>query len=134
MKKVERLFFKLLPFWTFLIFSHFGANVHYSLISPLGEKLFPLWLIGILMGGVSFINIFLDVPIGALLDRFGYLRFLKISTVFFLAGTLLFLFGLNKTIFISSLILTTIGWLLSSPATSAYALSKSSKTGTGRFL
>jgi len=33
------IFWKFLPFWFFLIFFKFGASLHYTIISPLGEKL-----------------------------------------------------------------------------------------------
>ena len=59
---MKQIFWKFFPFWIFLIFFKFGGGLHYSLLSQLGEKFLPLWLVGILIGGSSFVQLLLDVP------------------------------------------------------------------------
>ncbi len=127
-------FWKFLPFWIFLIFFKFGGGLHYSLISPLGEGLFPLWIIGLLMGGGSIVQLLFDVPAGYVLDRYGYIKFLKITTFFFLIAATSFIFGLTKITYLISIIASTFGWIFFAPGVNAYILSQTPKENAGKFI
>lgn len=123
-----------LPFWIFLLLFKFAGGLHYSLISPFGEKFFPLWAVGLLMGGTSLVQLLLDVPAGHLLDRFGYLRFLKITTVIFLFAALTLTVGLSQVTYLLSLLFSIFGWLFFGPGVNAYVLSHAPKDMAGRFM
>lgn len=132
--RIKHLFITFVPFWAFLILYKLGGVLHYSLLSPLGERLLPLWVVGTLMGGGSILQLILDVPAGHLLDRFGYLKFLKITTfVFLFAGLALFL-NFNTVTYIISLALATFGWLFFGPGVNAYILSHAPKDDAGKFI
>lgn len=117
-----------------MVFYKFAGALHYSLISPFGERLLPLWIVGILMGGGSVVQFLLDVPAGHVLDRYGYRRFLLITTAIFLAATICYCFGLTLATYIASILLSTFGWLFFGPGVNAYALSHSSRETAGRFM
>ncbi len=131
---VSRIFWNFLPFWLFLVVYKFGAGLHYTLISPFGESLFPLWVVGILMGATSIVQVFLDVPAGYVLDRFGYRKFLGITTFVFLLAGICFMFGLTKTTYLISLAISTFGWLFYGPGINAYILSHAPKESAGKFI
>ena len=131
---MKQIFWKFFPFWIFLIFFKFGGGLHYSLLSPLGEKFLPLWLVGILIGGSSFVQLLLDVPAGHLLDRYGYLRFLKITTFLFLLATLFIGYGLTINTFLLSLFFSIFGWLFFGSGVNAYILSHAPKESAGKFM
>jgi len=128
------MFARFLPFWIFMVFFKFGGGLHYSLISPFGEKLLPLWIVGLLMGGGSVVQFLLDVPAGHIMDRFGYKRFLWITTAVFMAAAACYAFGLTTTTYVLSLVISTFGWLFFGPGVNAYALSHSTKENAGRFM
>ena len=71
MGKRGKLLISFISFWLFLILFKFGAGLHYALNSPLGQRVLPLWIVGMLMSGGSLLQLVLDVPAGHLLDRFG---------------------------------------------------------------
>ncbi|MCX6715164.1 MAG: MFS transporter [Candidatus Uhrbacteria bacterium] len=123
-----------LPFWIFMILFKFGAGLHYTLMAPLGERIFPIWIIGFLAGGCSLIQLFFDVPAGHLLDRYGYLRMLKITTVTFLFAAVCFLFGLTQLTYFLTLFFSIFGWLFFSSGINAYVLSQAPKEHTGKFM
>ena len=122
------------PFWIFMIFFKFGGGLHYTLLSPLGEKVMPLWIVGLLVGVSSAVQLLLDVPAGRILDRFGYRRFLKITTATFLVAVACLLFGFDRHIYILSLAISTFGWLFFGPGVSAYILSHAPKDIAGKFI
>ena len=62
---------KFIPFWLFLTFFKFAGGLHYTMLSPLGEKLFPLWLVGLMIGISAFLQLLLDIPAGYVLDKYG---------------------------------------------------------------
>jgi len=128
------MFTRFLPFWIFMIFFKFGGGLHYALVSPLGEKLLPLWVVGLVMGGGSIVQFLLDVPAGKILDRWGYRRFLAITTAVFLLAAICYMFGLTMVTYILSMILSTFGWLFFGPGTNAYALSHATHHNAGRFM
>ncbi|MDQ7814351.1 MAG: MFS transporter [Patescibacteria group bacterium] len=132
--RTKGILLRFLPFWIFLVFFKFGGALHYSLISPLGERLLPLWIVGLLMGGGSLIQLLLDVPAGYLLDRFGYLKLLKLTTFFFILAAVCIVFGLTTVTYIMSLVMATAGWLFFGPGVNAYALSQAEKSNAGRFM
>ena len=105
------ILWRFLPFWIFMIFFKFGGGLHYSLLSPLGEKVLPLWVIGVLMGAASIAQLLLDVPAGRILDKYGYRKFLKVTTFIFLFAAICFLFGFTKQTYLISLLISVFGWL-----------------------
>ncbi|MHB8860725.1 MAG: MFS transporter [Minisyncoccota bacterium] len=120
-------------FWVFLVFYKFAAVLHYSLLSPLGERLMPLWIVGFLIGGESFLQMLLDVPAGRLIDRFGKKRMLAIGWGAFMASAFL-LTRFSLVNYILSVALGVVGWLFLSPGTNAYVLAYAKKETSGRFL
>jgi len=140
MKLIEKIntasyiFWKFFPFWLFMVFFKFAGSLHYSLTSPFGEKFLPLWIVGLMSGGASIVQLLLDVPAGHIMDRFGYLRFLKITTAIFIMATVCFMFGLTETTYIASIVISTFGWLFFGPGINAYALSHSTAKNSGRFM
>ena len=132
--RTANILWRFLPFWIFMIFFKFGGGLHYTLLSPLGEKVLPLWVVGLLMGAGSIIQLLLDVPAGHILDRFGYRRFLKITTFIFLFAAVCFMFGFTRETYIISLIISTFGWLFWGPGVNAYILSHTPKESAGRFI
>ncbi len=124
----------LLPFWLFLFLFKVPAALHYTLMPILAERVFPVWLAGLLIGGAAGVQMLLDVPAGYLLDRFGYVRTLLVSTTCFLFGALLLLFGASSPVLIGSLVLATIGWLFFAPGMDAYVLLHAPSSIAGRFM
>ncbi|MDD3531143.1 MAG: MFS transporter [Candidatus Pacebacteria bacterium] len=120
-------------FWLFLAAYKFGAVLHYSLLSPLGSELMPLWVVGFLIGGEAFFQMLLDVPAGHLVDRYGRKRMLGIGLISFLIAALL-LMQLTVTSYIASIVFSLFGWLFLSPAVNAYLLAYTEHTSSGRFL
>lgn len=118
----------------FLVLYKIGGALHYSLISPLGAKILPLWIVGILMGGGSIIQLLCDVPAGHLLDRFGYLKLLKITTFIFLFAGIALIFNFSLVTFIISLTAATFGWVFFGPGVNAYILSQAPKDHAGKFI
>ncbi|HLD04679.1 MAG TPA: MFS transporter [Candidatus Nanoarchaeia archaeon] len=134
MKKNLKLLSSFLFFWAFLLLFKFGAGLHYTLLSPLGERLLPLWVVGALISLGSLIQLILDIPAGIVLDRWGYKKILTLGTlVFVLAGIALF-FQFSSFYYILSIFLATIGWLFFGPGGNAYALSHATKKTAGTFM
>lgn len=127
-------FKKFLPFWLFLTFFKFGGGLHYTMLAPIGEKLFPVWLVGLMVGISAFGQLLLDVPAGYLLDKYGYRKLLKLTTLLFIIASAFFMLGLSKTAFILSLFVSTFGWLFFGPGISAYTMNQASKEAVGRFI
>jgi MFS family permease len=125
---------KLLPFWLFMFFFKFGASIHYTALPPLGERIMPVWLVGLLVGVAAFVQLLLDVPAGFLMDRKGYIRFLRYGTAIFIVGTAAFFFGLSIVTFVATLALGMVGWLFFGPGTNAYVLVRSTKEEAGRYM
>ena len=117
-----------------MTFFKFGGGLHYTLLSPLGERVLPLWLVGVLVGLASAIQLVLDVPAGKILDKYGYRKFLKITTFIFMIAAACFMFGFSRDIYILSLAISTFGWLFWGPGVNAYVLSHAQKETSGRFI
>lgn len=128
------VFLRFLPFWIFLVFFKFAGALHYSLISPLGNGLLPLWVVGLLMGGGSIVQLLLDVPAGRMLDRYGYVKFLKITTFVFLFAGVALLFGLTEVTYLASVVAATFGWVFFGPGMNAYVLSYAPTEHAGKFI
>ncbi len=131
---IRRLALTFLPFWIFLLLYKLGGSLHYSIISPLGERLMPLWLVGSIISVSSLIQMFLDVPAGHMVDRFGYLRFLKISAFAFLIAGIVLMFKLSILTYALSMVAATISWLLVPLATNAYVLSHAPDERSAQFF
>ena len=128
------LFRKFFPFWLFLVFYMTAASLHYTLLSPFGERLLPLWIVGLLIGTGSFVQLLLDIPAGYLLDKYGFRFFLKITTVLFFCVGVSLLYGLTITTFILNIVISTFGWLFFNPGIDAYVLSHAPKNNSGQFI
>lgn len=133
MKSLKNIF-TFLPFWFFLTLFKFGGDIHFNSMSPLGEKIFPIWIVGLLIGGASLFQLIFDVPAGFILDKYGYKRFLKITTLFFILAVSFLFFGLNKYTYILTLLFSVFGWLFYGPGVNAYVLSQAPQKDTGRFI
>lgn len=120
-------------FWLFIVFYRFAAVLHYSLLSPLGARLLPLWVVGILIGAASFFQMIFDVPAGHLIDRFGKKRMLAIGWVAFVASAFL-LTQFSLVNFLLSVAFSVVGWLFYAPGMNAYILAYAEKKTSGRFL
>lgn len=131
---MKNLFIKFAPFWIFLAIYKLGGSLHYSLIAPLGEDLLPLWVIGLLIGGGSIFQLLLDVPAGRLLDKFGYLKLLRLTTFMFLFAGIALIFDFTLTTYIISLVASTFGWVFFGPGVNAYILSSAPKDSAGKFI
>ena len=125
---------KFWSFWIFIILFRFASCIHYNAMSSFGERVLPIWLVGILMGGCSLMQLFLDVPAGILLDKYGYKKLLKVTTLFFITAALSLFLGLNKWTYLWTLLFSIFGWLFYTPGVSAYLLLQSSKKNMGKML
>lgn len=122
----------LLPLWLFVLFFKFGGALHYTMLSPLGEQVLPVWVVGAVVGGASLLQLLLDVPAGMILDRFGYVRLLRIGTALFTcAAAVFFLFELTPASFVLSVLIATFGWLFFGPGMYAYILAEAPAKDAG---
>jgi MFS family permease len=125
---------KFMPFWLFLGFFKFAGALHYTLLSPFGEQLLPLWIVGLLIGGESLIQATLDLPAGYLLDKLGYRRMLAVSTLAFIATGACFILGLTLGTYILTIFFSIFGWLFFVPGMNAYLLSHATESESERFF
>ena len=124
----------LAPFWLFLLFFKFGGNIHYTLLSPLGEGFFNAEIAGIIIGLSSLIQLGLDIPAGLLLDRFGYIRMLRIGTIAMVITALSLAFIPGSLGFVVSALLSSLGWVFLAPGVNAYLLSSAPKEKVEQFM
>jgi MFS family permease len=124
----------MLPFWLFVLLFKFGASLHYTLLSSLGARILPVWVVGLIIGLAALVQLLCDVPAGYLLDRLGYTRLLFLCTVTFVIGALVLMAGLTTLTFILTVLLSTVGWLFFDPGTNAYMLARAEKHVAGRYL
>jgi MFS family permease len=132
--KSARPLIALLPFWMFCILFKFSGALHYTLLPVLGERVFPVWVAGLLIGGGAFLQMLMDVPAGYLLDRFGYVRVLLWSTLGFFCAAAVLLFGIHPWTVIVSIIFATVGWLFFGPGVDAYVLVKADARIAGQYM
>ena len=123
-----------LALFAFTLFFKFGAGLHYTLLSTLGERVFPIWIAGLIISASSLLQMIGDVPAGMLLDKYGYTRLLKIFVVVFVFAASILFFGLTPLTFIVSLFFATIGWLFFGPGVNAYVLAESPHQTAGKTM
>lgn len=128
------LLVSFLPFWLFLSVYKFAAVLHYSVLSPLGSRILPFWIVGLLVGGESFVQMLLDVPAGYLVDRFGRKKTLLFGLFSFLITAYLLTLPFTAYTFAASIAMSTFGWLFFSPGVNAYVLAYAEKETSGRFM
>lgn len=119
--------------WFFVFLFKFGAGIHYSLITVLGAQILPLWIVGLCVGAASCIQLLLDVPAGFMLERYGHLRMLRISTLCFLLAGGSLLLGLSPATYIATVICSALGWLFFGPGAAAYLLTHGPVAFMGRL-
>ncbi len=122
-----------LLFWLAIAAYKFAATLHYTLLAPLGATLMPLWIVGLLIGGESFIQVLLDVPASRLVDRFGRKRMLAVG-LFSFALAAFFITQFSFFSYIASVAFSIIGWLFLAQGVNAYVLSYAELETSGRFL
>jgi MFS family permease len=132
--KINKYIVKLLPFWIFLILFKTAACIHFNMLSPYGERVLPIWMVGLVIGGASLLQLILDVPAGLIMDRFGYRRFLKVTTVLFIIAVLPLVFNLSPWTYIFTALAGGFGWLFFGPGTNAYVISHASNNNAGEFI
>jgi len=60
--RIYQLFRAYRPFRVFLAMFKFGAGLHFTMLSPLGEQVMPLRIVGILIGLGSMVQLIFDIP------------------------------------------------------------------------
>jgi DHA1 family multidrug resistance protein-like MFS transporter len=131
----KQWFMMCLPLWLYIVLFKAGGTVYFSALSPLGERVLPLWVVGLLVGGSSLVQLLLDVPAGYLLDRFGYVRLLRLaSLVLGFGGIFFLLFGLSIWSFIVLILISGCGWLFFGPGVDAYVLTAAPRSHVGRWM
>ncbi len=124
----------LIPFWLFIIFFQFSGNIHYTFLPILGDKLTATWIVGLIIGALSFTQLILDVPAGFLLDKFGYTKILRLGTIIFIFSALILAFFPGLTGFIVAAISSAFGWLFFMPGINAYILSMAPPQNGEKFM
>ncbi|MFA7717721.1 MAG: MFS transporter [Candidatus Absconditabacterales bacterium] len=132
--KIYSLFKQYRPFRLFLTMFKFGAGLHFTLLSPLGEHVLPLRIVGIAIGSASIVQLVCDIPAGYILDKYGYLKILKITTAVFIVAGICLLFKFTTIVFILTLLASSFGRLFFGPGVNAYVLSKAPKADAGKFI
>lgn len=123
------------PLWLYVALFKSGASLYYTALSPLGERVLPIWIVGVLVGGSSLLQLALDVPAGFLLDKYGYKPFLKFACFGIgVGGLLLAVFGLNLWVYLALIVLSGFGWLFFGPGVDAYLLATAPKALAGRYM
>lgn len=130
----KNVFSYFLFFWLFIFFFKTSASLHYTLMSPLGESILPLWIVGLLIGSAAFIQLVLDIPAGKILDRYGYRKMIIISNIFFIISACVLFLKFNTLTYILTLLFSILGWLFITPGINAYLLSQASKDSGGRVM
>ncbi len=124
-----------LPLWLYIVLFKSGGSLYYTSLPTLGETVLPLWVVGLLIGAASLLQLILDVPAGLCLDRYGYVRLLRLNSFLLsLGGVVLFFFGLQTWTYLIFVFMSGLGWLFFGPGVDAYALMMSPKGHAGRFM
>lgn len=134
MRTIRTILLRFLPFWSFLLFFKFAATLHYTFLSPFGGELLPLWIVGLLIGGESLVQVSLDIPAGYLLDRLGYRKMLGFSVVCFIIAAACITVGLTVETYLLTVFFSIFGWLFYTPGINAYLLSETTEQESGRFF
>lgn len=125
---------RLLPFWLFILVAKAGNAVYFAALPVIGEKIFPVWIVGIIISAASFIQLPFDLISGAILDRYGYIKILRISAIAFAAAGFSFILGITPTAYILSVSFSVFAWLFFGPGVNAYILSGAEKSGAERYI
>lgn len=125
---------KFFPFWLFIFLFKIGGGLYYTVLSALGERVLPVWIVGLLIGGASVAQFICDVPAGFLIDRVGHGRMLRLTSFFLAVGGLMLLFGLHIWTFVAMVVFSAAGWLFFEPGINAYLLSYAPKAYAGRYI
>ena len=132
--KLYQLFKAYRPFWVFLAIFKFGAGLHFTLLAPLGEQVMPVWIVGILIWFGSLVQMIFDIPAGYLLDKYGYVKMLKWTTIAFIVAAFCLIFEFTVVTFILTLIFSSFWRLFFGPGANAYMLSEAPKADAGKFV
>lgn len=111
-----------------------AACVHFNLLSPWGGRIFPIWIVGLIIGGASLLQLIFDMPAGLILDRYGYRRFLKVTTVLFIISVLPLAFRLDSWTYIFTVAASSFGWLFFGPGINAYVISHAPNDDAAKFI
>ncbi len=134
MRAVPQALSRFIPFWLFVFFFKIAGAVHYTMFPVLAESVFPVWQVGLIVGGAAGLQMLMDVPAGYLLDRYGYTRLLAYSAAIFCVSAALFLFGVTPLVILASAFLAAFGWVFFNPGVNAYVLVQAQKAFAGRFM
>ncbi len=124
----------LLSFWVFVTLFKFGASLHYTIMPAFGERVLPVWVVGLIIGGAAVVQLLLDVPVGFALDRFGYVRLLRVGCISFLIAAAFLVTGLTPLTFAATALFGTIGWLIYGPGITAYVIGKASHEEAAQYV
>lgn len=104
------------------------------MLPVLGEQVFPVWIVGFLIGGSAFLQLIADVPAGFILDRFGYARMLGVTATFLGLGGCVLLFGLHPWTYLFLILFSAAGWLFFESGVNAYILSYAPPRHAGQYI
>lgn len=138
MSSAKLLFFRsaitFLPFWFYIVLFKFGAGIHYSMLAILGSKILPLWAVGICVSFASLIELMCDIPAGFMLERYGYTKMLRITTLCFVVAAAALIIDLTPLTYFISLVFGAFGWLFFTPGINAYLLAHGPVSVIGRLM
>ena len=122
------------PLWFYIVLFKFGAGIHYAMIAVLGAQILPFWLVGLCVSYASLIELVCDIPAGFFLEKYGYLRMLRLTTILFLCAAGALLFGLTPLTYFISITFGAFGWLFFTPGINAYLLAHGAVPIIGRLF
>ena len=117
-----------------MIFFKFSGGLHYALTPALGEKFLPVWLMGMIISVAALCQMIFDIPMGKILDKYGYRKLLIIGTATFTLAGALWYFRVDALFIIISTVIAIVGWLISGPGVNAYVLSHADTNNSGIFM
>ena len=132
--KSKKLFLSFLPLWIFVLLFKLASATHYAILPVFGEQILPIWLVGLNLSAATFIQLPFDLLSGIILNRLGHLRTLVFSCVAFAVSAAVFVFGLNITTFLLSVVFATFAWLFFTPALNTYILDHATKANTEKLI
>ena len=124
----------LLPFWIFTLIFKAGNAVYFAALPAIGERIFPIWLVGLIIGAASFIQLPFDLLSGLILDRYGYLKILSFSALASAGAGLALILGVSPFSFILSIVFSVFAWLFFGPGLNAYILSHAEKEKAEKYI
>lgn len=132
--KSKNLFFSFLPLWIFVLLFKLASAIHYAILPVFGELILPIWLVGVILSAATFIQLPFDLLSGIILNRLGHSRTLVFSCAAFSVSAAVFVFGLNITTFLLSVVFATFAWLFFTPALNTYILDHATKANTEKLI